>query len=633
MLTGLAWAADAMEVLLLSFLGPSLRCDWGVTPEDESAIATVVFVGMAVGAYSWGAVSDIRGRKFVIIASSAWVFLAGIGSAVVPSYGWMLLMRFLVGVGIGGVPVSFTMFLELIPAGNRGMWSVVMQLWWTVGTVAQTLMAWGVLRQLGWRWLLVLSALPLLVLSVSFVVIPRSPRFLLSKGRLREAEESLQSFAKWNRTTLPGRLRGAATQQDHAAASELVAVPPSTADGSSSPLVTDAVEVRMAASDRTASPSSSPLTPRMTAKLPTSSPEHLDDGGSAQQQQQQQQQQRQRQERRPKCGGACARLKDVLTIMLTTYRRTTIIMWFLWVTAAFSYYVRCFFVLNLPKVRSSPPPAPRTAPHTLQGLVLLSTELHLQDEGGCGDNNEPPLRSKDFREICITASAEFPGMVMAGLLVDRLGRRKLQALDFGIVACALSVLLFFSGDISHTTRQVMLFVGRACMMGAFTVLFTYTAEVYSTNIRSTAFGVCNSFSRIGGMVAPFVGEGLIARGENQLAIGLFAGFCAAAAVLCLFLPIETAGRSLEGPSGAAPAATVVKDGFDGAGAGVGAGAGAGAGIVPADGDAAADHSGFGSDGTMSSGSDAHASRSVFGKKRPSYGTVDATVDGGVPSAI
>ena len=291
------------------------------------------------------------------------------------------------------------------------------------------------------------------------------------------------------------------------------------------------------------------------------------------------------------------------------------------------------FCLKLAESPFIPPPAPRTAPHTLQGLVLLSTELHLQDEGGCGDNNEPPLRSKDFREICITASAEFPGMVMAGLLVDRLGRRKLQALDFGIVACALSVLLFFSGDISHTTRQVMLFVGRACMMGAFTVLFTYTAEVYSTNIRSTAFGVCNSFSRIGGMVAPFVGEGLIARGENQLAIGLFAGFCAAAAVLCLFLPIETAGRSLEGPSGAAPAATVVKDGFDGAGAGVGAGAGAGAGIVPADGDAAADHSGFGSDGTMSSGSDAHASRSVFGKKRPSYGTVDATVDGGVPSAI
>ena len=45
-LTQLIWVADAMEMMLLSFLGPSLKCDWGLSSNEESLLTTVVFVGM-----------------------------------------------------------------------------------------------------------------------------------------------------------------------------------------------------------------------------------------------------------------------------------------------------------------------------------------------------------------------------------------------------------------------------------------------------------------------------------------------------------------------------------------------------------------------------------------------------------
>ena len=53
--TGLAWMGDAMEMMLLSFLGPSARCEWGITPQQEGRLTSAVFVGMLFGAPAWGA--------------------------------------------------------------------------------------------------------------------------------------------------------------------------------------------------------------------------------------------------------------------------------------------------------------------------------------------------------------------------------------------------------------------------------------------------------------------------------------------------------------------------------------------------------------------------------------------------
>lgn len=63
--SGMAKISEAMEMMLLSFVGPSVQTEWELSPHEESLISSVVFIGMFVGAYSWGIVSDKYGRRQV----------------------------------------------------------------------------------------------------------------------------------------------------------------------------------------------------------------------------------------------------------------------------------------------------------------------------------------------------------------------------------------------------------------------------------------------------------------------------------------------------------------------------------------------------------------------------------------
>lgn len=63
---GLGAMAEAMEVMILSFIGPSVKEEWGLSSGQESLITTMVFAGMLIGAYFWGVISDNYGRRQVL---------------------------------------------------------------------------------------------------------------------------------------------------------------------------------------------------------------------------------------------------------------------------------------------------------------------------------------------------------------------------------------------------------------------------------------------------------------------------------------------------------------------------------------------------------------------------------------
>lgn len=183
---GLVYVCDAMEVMLLSFLGPAIRCEsWGVSPQQESLLTTGVFVGMMLGAWVWGSVADRWGRKVAIYATSLWIGAAGLASAASVNYGMLLCTRAAVGFALGGVPVSFSYFLEFVPAARRGVLGVACQGLWTVGTFVEVVLGWALLRRAGWQWLLFASSIPVLFLVPFFRHLPESPRFLLVGPQLR----------------------------------------------------------------------------------------------------------------------------------------------------------------------------------------------------------------------------------------------------------------------------------------------------------------------------------------------------------------------------------------------------------------------------------------------------------------
>ncbi|CAH9128494.1 unnamed protein product [Cuscuta epithymum] len=119
------------------------------------------------------------------------------------TYIYLLILRSMVGTGLGGASVYFCWFLEFVPPRNRGIWMVIFSTFWTLGGILEAVLAWVVMPKLGWRWLLALSSIPSFATLAFYGLIVESPRYLCSKGRVKDAHSILQRMAAVNKTKLP----------------------------------------------------------------------------------------------------------------------------------------------------------------------------------------------------------------------------------------------------------------------------------------------------------------------------------------------------------------------------------------------------------------------------------------------
>lgn len=202
-LTGTIFMADAMEIMLLSFLIPVLNKEWNLAAGEDGLLGSVVFVGMFAGAAFFGVVSDKCGRRFTYLMVLIWVGVVGLASAAAPTFFIFLLCRFLVGMGAAGTHVPYSLFMEYTPNKGRAAALIAVQSWWAVGSVVATALSWAIIPYSGWRLLLVVCAIPSLVIMLFYSRIPESPRYLSVKGRQKEVEEVLQRISKLNQKDLP----------------------------------------------------------------------------------------------------------------------------------------------------------------------------------------------------------------------------------------------------------------------------------------------------------------------------------------------------------------------------------------------------------------------------------------------
>jgi hypothetical protein len=143
-----------------------------------------------------------------LILSSSFLFFYGLLSSIAPTFGWIVFLRFLVGVMIGCVPQSVTLFSEFLPTRQRGKCVVLLDCFWAFGACAEVLLASLVMPRAGWRWLLAFSALPSLVFAIGASYwLPESARFNAARGQSDEALETLERVAAENKKhMLLGRL-------------------------------------------------------------------------------------------------------------------------------------------------------------------------------------------------------------------------------------------------------------------------------------------------------------------------------------------------------------------------------------------------------------------------------------------
>lgn len=195
--SGAGWALDAMDVGLISFILAALSQQWDLTKAESGWIASVGFVGMALGAALGGLLADRFGRRQVF-AVTLLVYGAATGaSALVGSVAMLLVLRFFVGLGLGAeLPVASTYVGEFAPARMRGRLIVLLEAFWAVGWTASALIGYLVIpaSESGWRWAFALGAVPAIYAIVVRWGLPESPRWLASRGRTAEAERIVTSL-------------------------------------------------------------------------------------------------------------------------------------------------------------------------------------------------------------------------------------------------------------------------------------------------------------------------------------------------------------------------------------------------------------------------------------------------------
>jgi len=199
---GLVWMADAMQVLSIGFSAPSIAKTFGITVPQALQSGTFFFIGMLIGAFVFGRMADRIGRRPVLMIAVIIDAFAGVASAFAPEFAWLLFLRFLTGIGVGGtLPVDYTMMAEFLPSDRRGRWLVLLESFWAVGTIFLALLAlaatsWG---DDAWRVIFFVTGLPALIGVVLRFYIPESPMYLNRNGKSDHARQVLERVARVNR--------------------------------------------------------------------------------------------------------------------------------------------------------------------------------------------------------------------------------------------------------------------------------------------------------------------------------------------------------------------------------------------------------------------------------------------------
>lgn len=189
---------DGYDLVVYGTTIPSILAyeEWGVTPEQAGAIGSYALMGMLIGTLTVGAITDILGRRKIMLISIAW-FSAAMGLSALSTSPEMLgFLRFVAGLGLGGVvPTAIALTVEYSPKDRRQLNNALMYSGYFIGGILTALVGLSLLPHVDFRAMYAIGALPLvLVLPVAWRYLPESVAFLVARGRHDEARSLADQY-------------------------------------------------------------------------------------------------------------------------------------------------------------------------------------------------------------------------------------------------------------------------------------------------------------------------------------------------------------------------------------------------------------------------------------------------------
>ncbi|MBC1891848.1 sugar porter family MFS transporter [Listeria booriae] len=175
-----------------------------LTPAGEGIVASSLLFGAAFGAVFGGRLSDRNGRRKNLLMLAVVFFMATLGCTFAPNMAVMVVFRVILGLAVGGASVTVPTYLaEMSPTERRGRMVTQNELMIVTGQLLAFTFNAIIGTTLGedgnvWRYMLVIATIPAVVLWFGMLILPESPRWLASKGKIGDALRVLQQIRERN---------------------------------------------------------------------------------------------------------------------------------------------------------------------------------------------------------------------------------------------------------------------------------------------------------------------------------------------------------------------------------------------------------------------------------------------------
>ncbi|MGH8784106.1 MAG: MFS transporter [Cupriavidus necator] len=187
----LAILFEGYDVGVMGAVLPALADDrnWNLTPLELGALSSYALVGMFFGAFVIGTLSEMIGRRRMLLLCVSLFSLTMLGASYAPTPTIFGVLRFIGGLGLGGViPVAAALTIEYSPPHRRSFNYGLMYSGYSVGILCAALIAMWLLPSLGWRGVIGLGAVPMVVIPLMAWLLPESLEYLVGQGRIDEAQ-------------------------------------------------------------------------------------------------------------------------------------------------------------------------------------------------------------------------------------------------------------------------------------------------------------------------------------------------------------------------------------------------------------------------------------------------------------
>ncbi|MHB8312109.1 MAG: MFS transporter [Candidatus Dormibacteria bacterium] len=200
---GMGFFTDAYDLFIIGVALALIKVEYHPSAILIGLIGSTALIAALVGATVFGRIADVFGRKAIYGLEAAIMAVAAIGSAFSPNLEWLIVWRFVLGIGIGGdYPVSAVIMSEYSNRKNRGrlvsMVFSMQALGLVMGpVVALVILALGINHDIAWRLMLGLGAIPAIAVIYLRRRLPESPRYMARvQGKAAAAAEAVRTYTR-----------------------------------------------------------------------------------------------------------------------------------------------------------------------------------------------------------------------------------------------------------------------------------------------------------------------------------------------------------------------------------------------------------------------------------------------------